>query len=497
MFSSNEKSSVQPRNGGITFGKPARRVYNDASATYETSNFTRSTNRTNRTLSYTKPSYLSKPAVNASANIPGNGLKCSYEPANTGNDTLPKRSKYLSISTGSSAVPQVMLRNGCTVELRGIPKWMNTIGQLDSHFSEYGRLMDIKVCYLGDPGAATVTFSNHAEASAAQRSTNMGFTNGSWSFKAPNSATVPCTTHRRGTYKMPPVDMAKHKFIRKEETKVDDLQKRKQELLEQYSKQLKVLKDIIAKCGPNDPAREGKLNMIKGLMSSMESIKASVSIVGVREQAKVRIEGKSKVPDNAVVKQMAPTNNQLSIGQSEVPADKEQRQNSVNKLNKVGSEAQMKIEACYPKLSTQLNDVTIVHASSTSVIHSPGSSGISYVDGSLRVEEIVNIEQLGQATAKDTLDYSIKVGGDNIGLQQKIETPKLSTQLHDVDVVHVSSMSNNHSSGNSGISYKEGSLRVEETGNIDQLGQATAKDTLDYSLLDYEYEYPDLSGDWE
>ncbi|CAD7081178.1 unnamed protein product [Hermetia illucens] len=431
MSSSNQKSSVQPRNGGITFGKPARGVYNDASTTYATSNFTRSSHRTNQTFSYTKPSYLSKPPVNASANISVNGLKRRYEPENTGNDTLPKRSKYSTNSIVSSVVPQVILRKGCTVELHGIPKWMNTIAQLDSHFSEYGRIMDIKVCYQADPRAATVTFSNHAEASVAQRSTNMGFTNGSWSFKAPYSATVPYTSHRRGSYKMPPVDMAKHKFIRREENKVDDLQKRKQELLEQYSKQLKALKDIVTKCGPNDPARGEKLNMIRRLMSSMESVQGSVSIAGVRDQVKVHTEGKSKVSDisigqkdKASIVHMSPPNNQLSAGESKVPTDKEQRLNSV----------------CSP----------------------------------------------------------IKEGDDNIEAPQEKCFPKLSAKLDVVDV-HVSSKSGNNSSGSSGTIRDNSSPRVDKTANIKQLdiGQATAKNTLDYSALDYEYEYPDLSGDWE
>lgn len=57
------------------------------------------------------------------------------------------------------------------LELRKIPHGLNCITQLNNHFSRFGKIVNLQVCYEGDPEAALIQFSSHAEAHAAYRST--------------------------------------------------------------------------------------------------------------------------------------------------------------------------------------------------------------------------------------------------------------------------------------------------------------------------------------
>lgn len=59
----------------------------------------------------------------------------------------------------------------CSLELKKIPAGLNSITHLNNHFSKFGKITNIQVNYEGDTEAAIVTFSSHAEASAAYRST--------------------------------------------------------------------------------------------------------------------------------------------------------------------------------------------------------------------------------------------------------------------------------------------------------------------------------------
>ncbi|KAJ8916686.1 hypothetical protein NQ315_000331 [Exocentrus adspersus] len=59
----------------------------------------------------------------------------------------------------------------CSLELKKVPQGMNSITHLNNHFSKFGKIVNIQVQYEGDPEAAIVTFSTHAEANAAYRST--------------------------------------------------------------------------------------------------------------------------------------------------------------------------------------------------------------------------------------------------------------------------------------------------------------------------------------
>lgn len=59
----------------------------------------------------------------------------------------------------------------CSLELKKVPRGLNNITHLNNHFSKFGKIVNIQVCYEGDPEGAIVTFSSHAEANAAYRST--------------------------------------------------------------------------------------------------------------------------------------------------------------------------------------------------------------------------------------------------------------------------------------------------------------------------------------
>ncbi|GLH16264.1 Uncharacterized protein GBIM_20585 [Gryllus bimaculatus] len=61
--------------------------------------------------------------------------------------------------------------NNCSLELKKVPRGLNNITHLNNHFAKFGKIVNIQVSFEGDPEAALVTFSSHAEANAAYRST--------------------------------------------------------------------------------------------------------------------------------------------------------------------------------------------------------------------------------------------------------------------------------------------------------------------------------------
>lgn len=63
------------------------------------------------------------------------------------------------------------LQQNCSLELRKVPRGLNSIAHLNNHFSKFGKIVNIQISYDGDPEAAIVTFSTHAEANVAYRST--------------------------------------------------------------------------------------------------------------------------------------------------------------------------------------------------------------------------------------------------------------------------------------------------------------------------------------
>lgn len=66
---------------------------------------------------------------------------------------------------------RVSLQQNCSLELRKVPRGLNSIAHLNNHFCKFGKIVNIQVSYEGDPEAAIITFSTHAEANVAYRST--------------------------------------------------------------------------------------------------------------------------------------------------------------------------------------------------------------------------------------------------------------------------------------------------------------------------------------
>lgn len=83
-------------------------------------------------------------------------------------------SKIRKVPINSRLGPRVnpnMQQHNSSLELRKVPRGLNTIAHLNNHFAKFGKIVNIQVSYEGDPEAAIVTFSTHAEANVAYRST--------------------------------------------------------------------------------------------------------------------------------------------------------------------------------------------------------------------------------------------------------------------------------------------------------------------------------------
>ncbi|XP_075988729.1 zinc finger protein swm isoform X3 [Anticarsia gemmatalis] len=59
----------------------------------------------------------------------------------------------------------------CSLEVKKVPRGLNDITHLNNHFCKFGKIVNIQVCYDGDPEAALITFSNPTEANVAYKST--------------------------------------------------------------------------------------------------------------------------------------------------------------------------------------------------------------------------------------------------------------------------------------------------------------------------------------
>lgn len=58
-----------------------------------------------------------------------------------------------------------------TLQVRKIPAEMNNITKLNEHFAQFGQIVNMQVCYEGDPEAALITYATRQEATAAYKST--------------------------------------------------------------------------------------------------------------------------------------------------------------------------------------------------------------------------------------------------------------------------------------------------------------------------------------
>ncbi|XP_053622017.1 RNA-binding protein 26 isoform X2 [Plodia interpunctella] len=72
---------------------------------------------------------------------------------------------------GSARPPLPASAANCSLEVKKVPRGMNDITHLNNHFSKFGKIVNIQVCYEGDPEAALITFSNPTEANIAYKST--------------------------------------------------------------------------------------------------------------------------------------------------------------------------------------------------------------------------------------------------------------------------------------------------------------------------------------
>ncbi|XP_048487905.1 zinc finger protein swm [Plutella xylostella] len=59
----------------------------------------------------------------------------------------------------------------CSLEVKKVPRGLNDITHLNNHFSKFGKIVNIQVCFEGDPEGALITFSTHTEANVAYKST--------------------------------------------------------------------------------------------------------------------------------------------------------------------------------------------------------------------------------------------------------------------------------------------------------------------------------------
>ena len=59
----------------------------------------------------------------------------------------------------------------CSLEVKKIPRELNNIMDLNTHFAKFGKIVNIQINFENDPEAALITFSSPHEANQAYRST--------------------------------------------------------------------------------------------------------------------------------------------------------------------------------------------------------------------------------------------------------------------------------------------------------------------------------------
>lgn len=113
---------------------------------------------------------ISVPVVDANSGGDASAQgKRRYEPEDT--VAIAEGPAKRKVPINSRLGPRVGLQQNCSLELRKVPRGLNSIAHLNNHFSKFGKIVNIQISYDGDPEAAIVTFSTHAEANVAYRST--------------------------------------------------------------------------------------------------------------------------------------------------------------------------------------------------------------------------------------------------------------------------------------------------------------------------------------
>ncbi|GFS79297.1 zinc finger protein swm, partial [Nephila pilipes] len=85
------------------------------------------------------------------------------------NELKRKSFDYNRLGASPRKITKKFNNNRSTLEVRKIPQHLNTIAMLNSHFSKFGRIVNLQVGYDSDPEAALVQFMTDAEATAAYR----------------------------------------------------------------------------------------------------------------------------------------------------------------------------------------------------------------------------------------------------------------------------------------------------------------------------------------
>ncbi|XP_057656731.1 zinc finger protein swm isoform X4 [Diorhabda carinulata] len=201
----------------------------------------------------------------------------------------------------------------CSLELKKVPQGLNSITHLNNHFGKFGKIVNIQVQYEGDPEAALITFSSHAEANAAYRSTeavlNNRFIKVFWHNvqpAVPGAAGTGEVQPKADETQPPQGPEEEKKTITKEESKQQateaikknqeliatqvkvkknqdvqrkqvlkiqsDLRKKKQELLDKQLAQQKILIEKLEKL-PAGPQRDVVKETIKKSQEAIEEIK--------------------------------------------------------------------------------------------------------------------------------------------------------------------------------------------------------------------------------
>lgn len=136
---------------------------------------------------------ISVPVVEASSGGDASAnQKRRYEPEDTVAVAEGPAKRKIPINSRLGPLGRAPVQNNCSLELRKVPRGLNSIAHLNNHFCKFGKIVNIQVSYEGDPEAAIVTFSTHAEANVAYRSTeavlNNRFIKVFWHSPGANSA---------------------------------------------------------------------------------------------------------------------------------------------------------------------------------------------------------------------------------------------------------------------------------------------------------------------
>ncbi|XP_050358439.1 zinc finger protein swm isoform X3 [Nymphalis io] len=86
-------------------------------------------------------------------------------------DAPPAKKPFEYNRLGAPRPPLPANAANCSLEVKKVPPGLNEIKHLDSHFSKFGKIVNIQVCYEGDHEAALITFSTPTEANVAYKST--------------------------------------------------------------------------------------------------------------------------------------------------------------------------------------------------------------------------------------------------------------------------------------------------------------------------------------